>query len=176
MAFSSHAAISIYLPTDLLLSLLKILSLTRTSLTQARRASMLLQSRFGTCRHPQDTPLISRKLSREIGSRDIVNPACTFSCSSNSHATYNPEPDSQRSTTRDIATRAVNALNFQTPSTEVSIPDVNATWTPLALGTHTTTSPQDFADRESMIQVTLRLKTPSVKPRDAGISCHLSLR
>jgi hypothetical protein len=45
-----------------------------------------------------------------------------------------PNADGQRSMARDIATRDVNSLPFQTPSPEVPISRLDATWTPLTPG------------------------------------------
>jgi hypothetical protein len=81
---------------------------------------MLPQSRIGIFRHPQGTLLISQQVSWEIGSRDIAKLAALFLMQIK---TPNPKPlDGQWSIVRDIATRDVNLLNFQTLSTEVPIP------------------------------------------------------
>jgi hypothetical protein len=75
-----------------------------------------LRSHIGTFRHPQGTRLISRQVSREIGSRGTARLAALFSCNSNCRT---PNTDGQRSTARDITPRDVNSPVFKTPSTEV---------------------------------------------------------
>jgi hypothetical protein len=57
-----------------LVSLEENSAFTRTFFVSGPKSCITLQSRIGTFVHPQDTLLISRQLSREIGFRDIAKP------------------------------------------------------------------------------------------------------
>jgi hypothetical protein len=95
---------------------------------------MLFKSRIGTFSSPTGTLLISPCLGKS--GLAISRTLCAlFSCNSNSEPRA-PMVNGQRRgfPYRDIATRDVNSLTFQTPSPEVPISRLNATWTPLVPG------------------------------------------
>jgi hypothetical protein len=134
------------------------------SLTSARRAFMHLQSRIGTFCHPQDTLLISRQLSREIGSREIANPACAPRATLKLRSPI-PEVNGQRLNPRDFPVgksrmKGHDCLPSKTPNADARCHVLSST---LTCGTLRDSRPRDSSVLLSTLK-TPKCRVPS--PRD----------